>query len=292
MDGKVGGVVVTPDKEINAQTAKVLVQRWGMAPEEVEVKRCTVIQLGDYPHPAVYKAQDDVQIARMCLSQKGIEPSKLKNLNLPKVPFLPVLWDGEEKVSWFSDLVKFRHRYQNLGETTKIRDREILNALAASWEAHGKKLPLYRETLLKLQRASHDNWLFREAFYDLCALHGLSDSPHVLRDAFRVASQREEETAMSYFIRMEALALPLVGLEDSGVPTLKSALKDVVSRMADQTNRARLREAIAEGDVTCFSTLRAAQTRLVQKYGEPAAKASKPRGRPAKEVRESAPRED
>ena len=97
---------------------------------------------------------------------------------------------------------------------------------------------------------------------------------------------------MSYFIRMEALALPLVGLEDSGVPTLQSALKDVVSRMADQTNRARLREAIAEGEVTCFSTLRAAQTRLVQKYGEPAAKASKPRGRPAKEVRESAPRED
>ena len=96
MDGKVGGVVVTPDKEINAQTAKALVQRRGMAPEEVEVKRCTVIQLGDYPHPAVYKAQDDVQIARMCLSQKGIEPSKLKNLNLLKVPLFPVLWDGEE----------------------------------------------------------------------------------------------------------------------------------------------------------------------------------------------------
>ena len=57
---------------------------------------------------------------------------------------------------------------------------------------------------------------------------------------------------MSYFICMEALALPLVGLEDSGVPTLQSALKDVVSRMADQTNRARLREAIAEGVVTCF----------------------------------------
>ena len=111
VDGKAGGVVVTPDKEINALTAKVLVQRRGMAPEEVEVKRCTIIQLGNYPHPAVYKAQDDVQIARMRLSQKGVEPSKLKNLNLPKVPFLPVLWDGEEKVSWFSDLVKFRHRY-------------------------------------------------------------------------------------------------------------------------------------------------------------------------------------
>jgi hypothetical protein len=65
----------------------------------------------------VYKAQDDVlQIARMRLSQKGVEPSKLKNLNLPKVPFLPVLWDGEEKVSWFSDLVKFRHRYQKIVE--------------------------------------------------------------------------------------------------------------------------------------------------------------------------------
>ena len=93
---------------------------------------------------------------------------------------------------------------------------------------------------------------------------------------------------MSFFIRMEALALPLVGMEDSGVPTLKSALKDVVSRVADQTNRARLQEAITSGEVTCFSSLRGVLHKQVLKYGEPAAKPARGRGRPPNKSRKAA----
>ena len=46
VNGKVGAVVVTPDREILPQTSKVLVQSRGMNPYEVEVARCSVIQDG------------------------------------------------------------------------------------------------------------------------------------------------------------------------------------------------------------------------------------------------------
>ena len=134
----------------------------------------------------------------------------------------------------------FRHRFIAMSEDCKICDRDVLSALAEAWGKGAKKLHPYQDTLQTLVRAKDDNWRFWEAFYDLCSLHGLGDSPHILRDAFRAAAQKEEESTMSLLIRMEALALPLVGVEDSGVPSLKSALKEVVGRVANQTNRARL----------------------------------------------------
>ena len=36
------------------------------------------------------------------------------------------LEEEEDKVSWFSEVVKFRHRFISAGEDCKIRDRESL----------------------------------------------------------------------------------------------------------------------------------------------------------------------
>jgi hypothetical protein len=115
VDGKVGAVVVTPDREISPQTSKVLVQSRGMNPYEVEVTRCSVIQDGAYPHPSVFRAQDEVRIAQLRLHQKGRNLPKFHNLSLPKVPVLPSEWEEEDKVSWFSEVVKFRHRFISAG---------------------------------------------------------------------------------------------------------------------------------------------------------------------------------
>jgi hypothetical protein len=92
VNGKVGAVVVTPDREILPQTSKVLVQSRGMSPYEVEVARCSVIQDGGYPHPSVFRAQDEVRVAQLRLQQKGRNLPKFHNLNLRKVPVLPSEW--------------------------------------------------------------------------------------------------------------------------------------------------------------------------------------------------------
>ena len=42
VDGKVGAVVVSPDRDITPQNSKVLVQSRGMTPYEVEVSRCFI----------------------------------------------------------------------------------------------------------------------------------------------------------------------------------------------------------------------------------------------------------
>jgi hypothetical protein len=84
---------------------------------------------------------------------------------------------------------------------------------------------------------------------------------------------------MSFLVRMEALATPLVGLEGSGIPTLKCALADVVIRLADKSTVACLNKA-----------LQTALNRVVEKHGDPATKATKatkPRGCPPKASKEA-----
>jgi hypothetical protein len=123
----------------------------------------------------------------------------------------------------------------------------------------------------------------------MCALHQVGSSPYVLWDGFWAASQGDMETAMGFIIRMEALAKPLIGLEGSGLATLKDALVEVVGRLANKATKARLHKCIRLGDVVCFSSLRAALNRVVEKHGDPAteAKAARPRGRPPKESKDS-----
>jgi hypothetical protein len=60
---------------------------------------------------------------------------------------------------------------------------------------------------------------------------------------------------MGFLVRLEAMATPLVGLEGSGLPTLKEALVDVVGKLSDRATVVRLNKAIQTGQVVCFSTL-------------------------------------
>ena len=56
LDGKVGAVVASTDKEIDRKPHTVLVQSRGQSPYEVEIIRCWITAEGRYPHPSVYRA--------------------------------------------------------------------------------------------------------------------------------------------------------------------------------------------------------------------------------------------
>ena len=60
---------------------------------------------------------------------------------------------------------------------------------------------------------------------------------------------------MGFIIRMEALAQSLMGLEGSGLPTLKDALVEVVGRLAEKVTKARLLKCIRLGETVYFSSL-------------------------------------
>ena len=62
-------------------------------------------------------------------------------------------------MAWFSEIVKFRQHYNYIamGEDCKIRDQDVLSALAEAWSKGAKKFHPYRDTLQTLVRAKDDN---------------------------------------------------------------------------------------------------------------------------------------
>jgi hypothetical protein len=142
VDGLAGAVVVSPDKEIERDRSIVMIQSRGQEPREMEATRCFITLKGPYPHPGLYRVQDDVRAARARLAQKGLTPFSIKNHTLPQVPALPSRWEEGEKASWFQQLVRFRHCCHS-GEQFRVRDRDGLSVLAQAWDKGGKAVDQY-----------------------------------------------------------------------------------------------------------------------------------------------------